>query len=71
MKKIKWIQLSEIAELITKGTTPTTMGFDFQENGVNFLKIECFDENGGFVESKVTHISEECNKKLRRSVIKN
>ena len=39
MKKIKWIQLSEIAELITKGTTPTTMGFDFQENGVNFLKI--------------------------------
>ena len=66
MKKIKWIQLSEIAELITKGTTPTTMGFDFQENGVNFLKIECFDENGGFVESKVTHISEECNKKLRR-----
>ena len=43
MKKIKWIQLSEIAELITKGTTPTTMGFDFQENGVNFLKIECFD----------------------------
>ena len=70
MKKIKWIQLSEIAELITKGTTPTTMGFDFQENGVNFLKIECFDENGGFVESKVTHISEECNKKLRRSQLK-
>ena len=53
MKKIKWIQLSEIAELITKGTTPTTMGFDFQENGVNFLKIECFDENGGFVESVI------------------
>ena len=70
MKKIKWIQLSEIAELITKGTTPTTMGFDFQENGVNFLKIECFDENGGFVESKVTHISEECNEKLRRSQLK-
>jgi type I restriction enzyme S subunit len=70
MEEIKRVQLSEVAELITKGTTPTTIGFEFQEQGVNFLKIECFDENGGFIESKVTHISEECNKKLRRSQLK-
>ena len=46
MEEIKRVQLSEVAELITKGTTPTTIGFEFQEQGVNFLKIECFDENG-------------------------
>ena len=43
MEEIKRVQLSEVAELITKGTTPTTIGFEFQEQGVNFLKIECFD----------------------------
>lgn len=70
MENIKRVQLSEIAELITKGTTPTTLGYEFQEDGVNFLKIECLDENGGFIESKVAHISEECNEKLKRSQLK-
>ena len=70
MEDIKRVQLSEISELITKGTTPTTLGYEFQDDGVNFLKIECFDENGGFIESKVAHISEECNEKLKRSQLK-
>ena len=70
MEEIKRIQLSEIADLITKGTTPTTFGYEFKDEGVNFLKIECFDENGAFLESKVTHISEECHKKLKRSQLK-
>ncbi len=67
MNNTKWMHLSEIACLITKGTTPTTLGYEFQESGINFLKIECFDDNGRYIESKVTHISEECNKKLKRS----
>lgn len=71
MDDIKRVQLSEIAELITKGTTPTTLGYEFQDSGVNFLKIECFDENGAFVNSKVAHISEECHEKLKRSQLKN
>ena len=70
MKDIKRVQLSEIVELITKGTTPTTLGYEFQDEGVNFLKIECFDENGGFIESKIAHISEECHKRLNRSQLK-
>lgn len=36
MENIRRVQLSEIAELITKGTTPTTLGYEFQEEGVNF-----------------------------------
>lgn len=70
MEEIKRVQLSEIAELITKGTTPTTLGFEFKDEGINFLKIECFDELGGFIESKVTHISQECHEKLKRSQLK-
>ena len=67
MDTTKWVQLSEIAALITKGTTPTTIGFDFQDTGINFLKIECFSEDGAFIEKKVTHISEGCHEKLKRS----
>ena len=70
MENIKRVQLSEIAELITKGTTPTTLGYDFQDEGVNFLKIECFDELGNYLSDKVAHISEECNEKLKRSQLR-
>ena len=70
MENIRRVQLSEIAEFITKGTTPTTLGYEFQEEGVNFLKIECFDEKGGLVESKATHISNECHERLKRSQLK-
>ena len=70
MEDIKYVQLSEIAELITKGTTPTTLGYEFQDEGVKFLKTECFDENGGFIENKAAHISEECHERLKRSQLK-
>lgn len=70
MEDIKQVQLSQIAELITKGATPTTLGYEFQDEGVNFLKIECFDEKGGFIENKVAHISEECHNKMKRSQLK-
>ena len=67
METIKKVRLSKISKLITKGTTPTTIGFEFQDCGINFLKIECFDELGNYIPEKVTHISEECNEKLKRS----
>ena len=67
MESIKRVKLSDISELITKGTTPTTLGYEFQDKGVNFLKIECFDEYGEFIENKIAHISDECNNKLKRS----
>ena len=70
MEDIKRVQLSEITELITKGTTPTTLGYEFQDKGINFLKIECFGENGEYIKNKVAHISEECHEKLKRSQLK-
>lgn len=70
MNYVNLVKLSEIAELITKGTTPTTIGYDFQDEGVNFLKVECFDEKGVYLADKVAHISDECNEKLKRSQLK-
>ena len=70
MDKIRHVKLSDISQLITKGTTPTTVGFEFQNFGVSFLKIECFDENGNYIPEKTAHISEECNEKLKRSQLK-
>ena len=67
MDDIKRLHLSEIASLVTKGTTPTTIGYEFLDEGVNFLKIECFDEYGNYIPNKVAHISKECNEKLKRS----
>ena len=60
-------RLGDIATVITKGTTPTSIGFNFQSDGINFLKIESIDENGNFICEKFDHISDECHEKLKRS----
>lgn len=70
MEEIKRVKLFDIADVITKGTTPTTMGYEFIDEGINFLKIECFKEDGTFLIDKVAHISDECNEKLKRSQLK-
>lgn len=33
------VKLREISSLITKGATPTTYGFEWQESGIPFLKV--------------------------------
>ena len=63
-------KLSEISERVTKGTTPTTAGFAFQETGINFIKIEAIDDSGYFLKDKFSHIDEECNKEFKRSQLK-
>jgi restriction endonuclease S subunit len=40
-------ELSEITTVITKGTTPTTYGYDFIDEGVNFVKIESVNDSTG------------------------
>ena len=60
-------KLEEVCSLITKGTTPTSLGFDFTEQGVAFVKIESLTEDGGILPSMVAHISDDCNNALKRS----
>lgn len=56
-----------MSKIITKGTTPTTIGHDFIEKGVNFIKIESITESGKFISSKFAHISDKCHIELKRS----
>ena len=59
--------LQELCEVITKGTTPTTYGFDFVDDGINFVKIESISASGKIEKERLACISEECNAALRRS----
>jgi len=63
-------KLGEICEVITKGTTPTSIGFQFTDSGVNFIKVESLTETGEIISNKVAYISEECHQALRRSQLK-
>lgn len=59
--------LKELTTLITKGTTPSTIGYKFVESGVNFYKVESIDTYGNIVPSKIEHISYDCHEKMSRS----
>ena len=54
-------QLGDSTEIITKGTTPTSVGFDFEDDGVNFIKVESITSNGVFLENKFAHISNDAH----------
>lgn len=58
--------LSDLSELITKGTTPTTSGFNYTESGVHFVKIESINE-GAIEPEKTGFISIECHEAFKRS----
>ena len=63
-------RLGDESELITKGTTPTSLGREFKDNGINFIKIESLEENGNIIIEKIAFIDEETHKLLRRSQLK-
>ena len=64
------VKLSDVTSVITKGTTPTTLGYEFVDEGINFIKIECLTDDYQFIKDKMLHITEECNEKLKRSKLK-
>lgn len=61
------IKLGEISNRITKGTTPTSIGFNFESEGINFIKIENISTSDGGFCGQFNHISEDCNNVLKRS----
>ena len=65
--KFPYVVLRDVTTVITKGTTPTTDGFTFEESGINFIKIESVSPQGMFIRSKLAHISEETHFALSRS----
>ena len=67
--KCEWrnIRLSEITSLITKGTTPTSIGYSFTERGVNFVKSESITASRRLDKNKYCNISEITHERLKRS----
>lgn len=63
------VKLSAVCSVITKGTTPTTLGRQFVEAGVNFVKAESITDGGDFIREKFAKISEETHLFLKRSII--
>jgi len=67
-----WIEtiISELSELVTKGTTPTTLGFEYiNEKGVLFVKVESINDQS-IDHSKCAFINDEANEALKRSQLK-
>lgn len=59
--------IGEMSDVVTKGTTPTTLGFNFVNEGVNFIKVENITATGQIMSSDLMHITSECHEKLSRS----
>jgi type I restriction enzyme S subunit len=65
-----YLPLSEITEVITKGTTPSTLGGGFVPSGINFVKVESISERGVILRDKLAFIDEATHLKLARSILK-
>lgn len=62
--------IGDCSSLITKGTTPMTIGRNFVDRGVAFVKVESVDEMGNLNPSKFAYIDTETDQILARSRIK-
>ncbi len=64
------LTLKEVSELITKGTTPSSVGCEFVKSGINFIKSESISGFKYLNNSIYEHIDLETDRKLKRSRIK-
>ena len=60
-------QLGDVTSVITKGTTPTTLGKQFASEGINFIKVQSIDEQGDILDSKLAKIDDKTHELLKRS----
>jgi type I restriction enzyme S subunit len=61
--------LSQVSAFITKGSTPTTYGFQWVSSGVLFLRSECVSERGLDL-SQSMFVSPQAHHTLKRSEVK-
>ena len=62
--------LGEETILITKGTTPTSLGKSFTESGISFIKVESLEKNGNIIPDMLAFIDEDTHRLLKRSQLK-
>ena len=61
-------KLKRISDFITKGSTPTTYGFKWKDEGILFLRSECVSENGLDLTQSM-FISDDAHASLNRSEV--
>lgn len=71
MSNWKQDSLTKHVSLVTKGTTPTSIGKQFQDNGINFIKAESITDAGKFISSAFAYIDESTHEILKRSQLQN
>ncbi len=70
MSEWRSVNLGEITELVTKGTTPPTVGEGFSAQGINYIKSDAVGYEGRINKSLFVRISPEMHDKLKRSQLK-
>lgn len=68
---MQYVPLEKLCAIVTKGTTPTTLGKPFTDCGVHFVKAESILDTHAFDPSKFCFIDDETHRFLKRSVIAN
>ena len=63
------VTVGQISSVVTKGTTPTTYGMPFVDEGVNFIKAEALNGDTSLDNSGFVFISEQTHEKLSRSIL--
>jgi type I restriction enzyme S subunit len=61
------VLVRDVSDLVTKGTTPTSIGRRFTSSGVKFLKVETFAADGSFISGREAFIDSATHDLLRRS----
>ena len=62
------IKLKKLCTLITKGTSPSTYGYNFEKNGIKFIRSENLSDSRLLTNVNL-FISKEANNVLKRSII--
>ncbi|MDO8970276.1 MAG: restriction endonuclease subunit S, partial [Saprospiraceae bacterium] len=62
--------IGQLAELVTKGTTPSSDDGGFAESGINYIKSDAVGYDGKVDRSKFVYISEAVHEKYKRSQLK-
>jgi type I restriction enzyme S subunit len=63
-------RLADLCEVITKGTTPTTLGFEFSDKGIGFLRVQNIEGGRVNYEKDTLFIPEKTHEALERSQIR-
>lgn len=64
------VSLKEVSEVITKGTTPSSVGCEFTNEGINFIKSESITDSKFLNNLVYEHIDKLTDDKLKRSRLK-